>query len=459
MAAPQTLIIWEKTAYCRADDEKGWLRVPLVRPDDVIAVVQEHFKKNSKIALVYDPDTLQTEFSECPPGGRAIAREALAATHESIANMHTAWGIQESWPMPGSGGNHGTFCSYETAPILYPLLSPLRDLGYEVDNAFPLVTLGMQMGEAHGRTRIFMVIDQGSQAFVYLHTSTGVRAVRKLYAGKRPGEYDVWSEISMVFGEYGVSFDDGSQRPLMRVCQAPGTDMKTQCPYWDVLKEQAQVELVGFESLGIMLGSLQGRQPSSLMADMPKFINLDFAFKVMSGVLAAILLGFGIFTYIDLSKSRKDIRGLQTQDAGYAAQEARLRANKAEIESLNKLYSQDIFEKSRGRFKMLDVLPSAIPRDATLTQLFMGAFSGQGGAQPTGQEFRIAGVFWNWKASMQSGRNAPGGSASSATPFTQIKSSLETSVQGLLIPPANNQIQPNGDFLIQGTTPQENTSR
>ncbi len=446
MAAPQTLIIWEKTAYCR-DDDKGWRRIPLVRPDDMITVVQEHFKKNSRISLIYDPDTLQTEFSECPPGGRTIAREALAATHETIANMHTAWGVQHSWPLPGSGGNHGTFCSYETVPTLYPMLMPLRDLGYVIDDAYPLVSLGAQMGESHGRTRIFLIVDRESQAFVYLHTAAGVRAVRKLYAGKRQGDYDVWSEISMVFGEYGVTFDDGGQRPLVRICQAPGTDLKTQCPYWDVLQEQAQVELVSFDALGIMLGALQRRDPSSLMADMPKFINLDFGFKIMGVIFAAMLLGAGIYAYIDLGRDKREIRALQTQDMGFAAQEAKLKANKAEIESLNKLYAQDIFEMSRGRFKLIDVLPAAIPKDATLTQASIGA----GG----GLDFRLSGVFWNWKANMQRGKSMPGGNAANATPFTQIKSTLETSVQGLLIPPAGNQIQPNGDFFIQGTTPQE----
>lgn len=445
MAAPQTLIIWEKTAYCHNGD-KGWIGIPLPRPDDVIAVVQEHFKKKSKITLVYDPDTMQTEFAECPPGGRAIAREALAATHESITNMHTAWGVQESWPIPGSGGNHGTFCSYETAPSLYPLLTPLRELGYVIENAFPLTSLGMQMGESFGRTRIFLLIDQGSQAFVYLHTSAGVRAVRKLYAGKRAEAYDVWSEISMVFGEYGVNFDDGGQRPVLRICQAPGTDVKTQCPYWDVLNAQTQMELVGFESIAIMLGHLPSKHASSLMTDMPKYVDMDFGLKITGAVFAAILLGLGIYAYIDLSKDYREIRNLQTQANGYAVQEARLRANKNEIESLNKLYSQEIFEKSRGRFKLLDALSTAIPRDATLTQMSIGANDGL--------EFRLAGVFWNWKAGVQRGKPAPAGAASNATPFTQIKSSLETSVQGLLSPPAGNQIQPNGDFVIQGTTPQ-----
>lgn len=446
MAAPQILIVWEKTAYWR-DGDKGWLRIPLGRPDDMISVVQEHFNKKGKISLIYDPDTLQTEFSECPPGGRAIAREALAATHETIANMHTAWGVQHSWPLPGGGGNHGTFCSYETVPALYPMLMPLRDLGYVIDDAYPLVSLGAQMGEAHGRTRIFLVIDHESQAFVYLHTAAGVRAVRKLYAGKRQGDYDVWSEISMVFGEYGVTFDDGGQRPLVRICQAPGTDLKTQCPYWDVLQEQAQVEPVSFDSIEIMLGAIQRRNPGSLMADMPRFINLDFSFKVMGAIFAAILLGAGIYAYIDLGKDKREIRALQTQDMGFAAQEAKLKANKAEIESLNKLYAQDIFEMSRGRFKLIEALPSAIPKEATLTQASIGVNGGR--------DFRLAGALWNWKTNIQRGKDMPGGSAANASPFTQIKSALETGVQGLLIPPADNQIQPNGDFLIQGTTPQE----
>lgn len=252
----------------------------------------------------------------------------------------------------------------------------------------------------------------------------------------------------MVLGEYGVTFDDGGQRPQVRIYHAPGTNMKADCPYWNVLETQAQTEVYNFDSLALLAKSLQSRHPSSLVIDMPKYADLSFGFKVACGVLTAVILGFGIYTLINLSKERREIRGLQTQDSGYAVQESKLQRNKTEIENLDRLYSQDIFELSDGRIRLLETLPAAIPREATLTQVNIGS----GG----GADFRVAGVFWNWKtmSQPQKGKNTLGAASTMATPFTAIKSNLESSIRGLLIPPATNQIQATGDFIIQGTTPQ-----
>ncbi|MDF9828344.1 Tfp pilus assembly protein PilN [Ereboglobus sp. PH5-10] len=435
MAKPQGLFIWEKTVYYN-DPVKGWLRKPLVRLEDAVSVVQEHYKKKSSLVMAYDPDIMQTEFAECPGGGRPIVREALSGSHESIANNLTGWGFQQPWPLPGSGGSFGSFCSYETVPSLSLLRSSLMDVGYSVPRAFPLATLAMHASATPGRTSIFMIVDKDSQAFVYINTMSGMKACRKLYAGKRQEAYDVWSEISMVFGEYGVTFEDGGQRPQMRIYQAPGTDVKTQCPYWDVLQAQAQVEVMGFGALELLLLSVPGKHSSSLMEDMPKTIVLDFGLQIATAVLLVVFIGFGIFAYLQLQKDSKTIKALTTQQNALTAQKVRLEKNKGEMENLQKLYAKDIFEYSSGRVQLIQMLPVAIPREGTLTSVNI-----------SGETFRLAGIFWKMNTTQPK-------TADTTDPTAAIKRTLEGSIPGLLVNQGGNKYTDGtGDFIVEGTTP------
>lgn len=442
MAKPQGIFIWEKTVYYN-HPVKGWGRSPLARLEDAASVVQEHYKKKSSLVLMYDPDVMQTEYAECPGGGRPIIREALSGSHETIANNLTAWGFQTPWPMPGSGGSFGTFCSYETVPSLNLLRSSLLDLGYSVPRAFPLATLAAYAPTTPGRTSIFIVVDRDSQAFVYINTMSGVRACRKLYAGKRAEAYDVWSEISIVFGEYGITLDDGAQRPQVRIYQAPGTDVKTQCPYWDLLQSQTQVEVLTFGALEILLLSVTARHSSSLMDDMPKTIVLDFGLQITAAVFAVALIGFGIYSYLSLQKDSKAIKSLNAQHGSLVTQKARLEKNKTEMETLRTLYAQDIFEYSKGRVQLMQTLSFAIPQEATLTT-----------ASASGETFRLNGIFWTQNNTATSHAPARGASASSNDPTAPIKRTLESSIQGLLVNQGGNKFNAtNGEFILEGITP------
>jgi len=438
-----SVIIWEKTIYCQMVG-KGWISEPLSRLEDAAALIQEHYKPKGRLAMLYDPDILQTEYTECPGNSRDIAHEALAGSHETIANSHTAWGLQQPWPIPGAGGANGTLCSYETTPSLYPLLTTLRELQYPVNRVFPFTSLAFNAANMPGRTFVFIVVDQRSQAYVYLQTAAGVRAARKLYAGKREN-YDVWSEISTVFNEYSLAFDDGGQRPLIRIYQAPGTDVKTQCPYWSVFQEQALTEVSSFDGLANVLNSLPPRHISSLVEDMPRHIDFDFGMKIAAAVLAVVFLGIGIYAWIDLDKDYTEIRRLEATKTNLTQQKNQLERNKKQIETLRALYSRDIFDLSDGRVQLLQLLPSAIPREATLTSVAAGHDGGAG--------FRLTGVFWNQRTSGAKQQPAAR-TAAATTPLTPITRTLETQIPGLLCAASGNQIQPTGDFVLQGTTPQ-----
>jgi hypothetical protein len=439
----QGIIIWEKTIYYRSAKEGKWSRATIDRVEDAAAIVQEHCKREAKLMMVYDPDVLQTEYAECPAGGRAIVREVLAGSHESLANPHTGWGYQTPWPISaGSGGNQGTFCSFETAPALYILNQTLYDLHYPVSRCFPFTSLAMFAGSTPGRTNVFLVVDKEGQAFIYLHTATGLRATRKISAGKRE-DFDIWSEISLVFGEYGVAFEDGGQRPTVRLYQAPGTDVKTQCPYWETLSTFGQVELHDFGALLVLLAGLMPRHNSSLLEDLPKNIGLDFGLKIAAGVLAFVLLAGGVYAYLDLGKDRDAIRKLETTQRSLMAQKVQLDRNKQEIEELRRLYANDIFDYSKGHLQLTQALPVAIPKDASLLNV------GIGGDGPS--RFRLTGIFWNQRTAA---RSSGGGNVNNVSPITPDIRHLESTISGLLVAQNtssfNNQT---GEFVVEGNTP------
>ncbi|MDR0352013.1 MAG: hypothetical protein LBI02_01205 [Opitutaceae bacterium] len=440
----QGIIIWEKAVYYRSAKSGQWARTPIERVEDAAAIVQEHYRRDTKMMMVYDPDLLQTEYAECPAGGRAIVREVLGSSHESLVNPHTGWGYQTPWAISaGAGGNQATFCSFETVPSLYLLSQTLYDLHYPVSRCFPFASLAMFSGATPGRTNIFLVVDNNGQAFVYLHTATGLRAARKISAGKRE-DFDVWSEISLVFGEYGVTFDDGGQRPTVRIYQAPGTDAKLQCPYWETLSAFGQVETHDLGALMILLAGLLPRHSSSLLEDLPKNINLNFGLQVTTSLLGLILLAGGVYAYFDLGKDNDDIRKLETTQRTLTAQKIQLDRNKKEIEELRRLYANDIFDYSTGHLQLARSLPVAIPKDATLLNV------GIGGDGPS--RFRLAGIFWNQKTAAT--RAGGGGNVNSINPSTSIKGHLESTIQGLLVSPNtssfNNQT---GEFVLEGNTP------
>jgi hypothetical protein len=437
----QGIIIWERAVYCQT--VKGWKRIGIERVEDAAAIVQEYCRRDTKLMLLYDPDVLQTEYSECPAGGREIVREVLASSHESLANPHTGWGFQAPWPISaGAGGTQGTFCSFETVPTLYLLSQTLYDLGHPVSRCFPFASLAMFAGSTPGRTNIFLVVDKDGQAFVHLNTATGLRAARKVSAGKRE-DFDVWSEISLVFGEYGVTFDDGGQRPHVRLYQAPGTDIKTQCSYWETLSTYGQVEIHDFGGLMMLLAGLPPRHNSSLIEDLPKNISLDFGLKIGASALAFILFAGGIYAYIDLGKDSKAIRGLEATQRTLMLQKTSLERNKREIEELRTLYANDRFDYSKGHLQLAEALPVAVPREATVLNMGIG--------REGPSRFRMAGIFWNQKTDA---RTAGGNAANNASPVTSITRYLESSIQGLLVSQNtssfNNQT---GEFVLEGSTP------
>jgi hypothetical protein len=438
----QTIFIWDRGVYYST--AKGWARTAIERVEDAAAIVQEHCKRDSKILLLYDPETLQTEYSECPGGGRAIVREVLAGSHESLNNPHTAWGFQSPWQISASaGGNHGTFCSFETIPTLYLLSQTLYDLRYPISRCFPIATLAMFSGATPGHTNVFLVVDKEGQAFVYLNTATGLRAARKVSAGKRE-DFDVWSEISLIFGEYGVTFEDGGMRPVVRIYQAPGTDAKTQCPYWETLAAFGQVEVHNFSVLATLFAGIPPRHTSSLIEDLPKNINLDFGLKFGAAVLATVLLGGGIYAYNDLSKASREIRVLEGQQSSLTTQKTSLERNKREIEELHKLYANDRFDYSHGHLQLLQALSGAIPRDATLLNISVGT--------EAPSKFKLNGIFWNQKvaASRQGGSTT----VNNLSPVTSITRHLESTIQGLLVAPSPNAFNSQtGDFVLEGNTP------
>jgi hypothetical protein len=439
----QGIIIWEKAIYYRSAKGGKWARTNIERMEDTAVVVQEHCQRDAKLMMVYDPDLLQTEYAECPAGGRAIVREVLAGSHESLINPQTGWGYQTPWPISaGTGGNQGTFCSFETVPALYLLNQTLYDLHYPVSRCFPFVSLAMFAGSTPGRTNVFLVVDQEGQAFIYLHTATGLRATRKISAGKRE-DFDIWSEISLVFGEYGVTFEDGGQRPTVRIYQAPGTDMMTQCPYWETLSSFGQVELHDFGALMVLLAGLMPRHGSSLLEDLPKNISLDFGLKVAAGMLAFILLAGGTYAWLDLGKNRDAIRKLETEQRMLTAKKIQLDRNKQEIEELRRLYANDIFDYSKGHLQLTHALPAAIPRDASLLNVNIG---GDGPSR-----FRMTGIFWNQRTAAKA---AGGGNVNNVNPATPVIRHLESTIQGLLVAQNtssfNNQT---GEFVVEGNTP------
>ncbi|MDR2981524.1 MAG: hypothetical protein LBV12_04665 [Puniceicoccales bacterium] len=441
MAKQETVIIWEKSLYCNVEG-KGFRKFALPRMEDAIAIIQEHIKEGTKLALIYDPDVLHTEYTECPSGGRNIVREAVSTTHEGIANIHTAWGYQTPVPVPGSNGSNSTFVSYETVPSLLLLKRGLEDIKRPLQRAFPLLSLATQAGSSPGRTSIFIIVDHESQAFVYLHTSTGVRACRKLYSGKRDDYYDVWAEISLVFGEYGLTFDDGGQRPAIRVYQAPGTDIKTQCPYWETLHQMAQVESYNLSVLAGLLNNLPARHCSSLMEDMPRTVRMDLGFQIANGVVGLVLLGVGIYAFMVLSEQSQELTQLKATQSSLTLQKGILMRNKGEMEKLQALFAKGIFEAGKGRMKLLEVLSVAIPRDATL-------ISASAGIEEK-HAFQLKGIFWNASTDGPAGR---GSSAHSNTLVTPISLSLANLVSGLLVGDKTTFVPATGDFNVIGTTP------
>lgn len=447
MAKTETVFIWEKSLYCSVAG-KGWRSFPLARLEDAVALIQEHIKEGTRINLVYDPDLLHTEYTECPTGPRNIVREAVAATHEAIGNMHTAWGFQTPVPIPGSNGNNSTFVSYETVPSLLLLRKSLEEIKRPIHRAHPLLSIATQAGASPGRTTIFIVVENEKQAFIYLHTATGVRACRKLYAGKRDDFYDVWAEISLVFGEYGITFEDGGQRPAVRVYQAHDTDIKTQCSYWDSLQQMAQVEAYNFSVLASMAGNLPGRHTSSLMEDMPRTVRLDMGFQIACGVFGVALLGLGIYAYFVLSEQSRQIDGLATEEKNYTAQKTLLVRNKTEMEKLQTLYAQDIFEAGGSRWKFLDAVVRITPREATLVGVTAGSPMREGGEEK--HAFQVDGIFWNAGVDATDGRNA----GNSTTLITPITMGLSKEIPGLLVTEDPGALRPaTGDFTIKGKTP------
>lgn len=447
MKAPkqqQGVIIWEKAIYYRAAKGGKWTRSHIDRVEDAAAIVQEHCIPDTRLMMIYDPDVLQTEYAECPAaGGRSVVREVLAGAHENLINPLTAWGYQAPWPITaGGGGNQGTFCSFETIPALYLLNQTLYDLHYPVNRCFPFASLAMFAGATPGRTNIFLVVDKEGQVFIYLNTATGLRATRKISAGKRE-DFDVWSEISLVFGEYGVTFDDGGQRPTVRLYQAPGTDVKTQCPYWETLSTFGQVELHDFSGLMILLTALPPRHSSSLLEDLPKNIRLDFGLKIATGVFAFILLAGGVYAWFSLGKASDEIRRLETRQRTLTAQKTQLERNQREIEELRRLYANDIFEYSKGHLQLVQALPDAIPRDASLLNV------GVGNDAPS--RFHMNGIFWNQKtASKKEGSS----NVNTVSPVTSIIRHLESTIPGLLaVQNASSFNSQTGDFVVEGNTP------
>ncbi|AHF89631.1 hypothetical protein OPIT5_04650 [Opitutaceae bacterium TAV5] len=441
-----SIIIWEKSAWCQIPG-KGWTRLHLSRLEDIAAVVQEHCAKGDSLTFLYDPEILQTEFTECPFGGRTVIREALSSTHESIANPHTAWCYQVPWPLSAtSGGNQGTFCSYETTPSLHLINQTLGDLGYSVAGAFPMASVTTHGGFAAGRTSVLLVVDpQQGQAFVYIFAANGVRACRKLYGAGR-ADYDIWSAISMVLGEYGVTLEDGGQRPYIRIYQAPGCDCKTQCPYWDIFKAQAQVELLDFGSLATLIRRIPSGHSSSLLADLPRAIRLDRGMRIASIVTGILVLGLAGYAIFDLGKERTAISAKRKQENLAQQQRNHLQDNRLEIDNLRRLYSQDIFEYSRGRVALMESLATAIPREATLISV-------RAGGEPPAV-FDIRGVFWNRNVEAASARGKKGAPAGDSAPLAGIKSTLENTVRGLLVNPESTQFTGgSGDFVLTGTTP------
>jgi hypothetical protein len=437
MAKTETVIIWEKSLYCHSA-KGGWKRFILERMEDAAALIEENIAPKTRLGIIYDPDILQTEFTDCPTGGRTIVREALSSTHEPVANGYTAWGYQVPTPIAGMPGRGTTFCFYETTPVFYSFRKTLGALKYPVTRTFSLAALAGQVSHTPGRTSLFLVVDEGLQAFVYLQTAAGVRACRKLYAGKREGYFDIWAEINLVLSEYGVSLDDGNQRPQVRIYHAPDMDVKAQCPYWESLSQMTQVEVYNISSLGSLLANMPANDVGSLTEDMPKMIDCNIFFQVFTGLFVAGLLGVAITAFIDLSADMKQIRIL-TGDRDRAGTENRnLLRNKSEMETLQELYSQTIFETSKLRMQIFDLLSSVVPKEATLFAIVAGT--------EAQEHVRLSGVVWNAASNRGSG-SAPAARGTVGA----VPPSLLPIVQGITSQVSGIQLDVKRDVILDAT--------
>lgn len=456
MAKTETVIIWEKSLYCHSA-KGGWQRFILERLEDAATLIEENIAPRTRLAIIYDPDILQTEFTDCPTGGRAIVREALSSTHEPVANGYTAWGFQVPVPIAGMPGRGTTFCFYETTPVFYSFRKTLETLKYPVARVFSLASLAGQVSHTPGRTSLFLVVDEGLQAFVYLQTATGVRACRKLYAGKREEYFDIWAEINLVLSEYGVSLGDGNQRPQVRIYQAPGVDVKTQCPYWESLSQLAQAELYSLVSLGSLIANMPANDVGSLTEDMPKTIDCNIFFQIFTGLFIAGILGAGGYAYFDLTEDSQKIAKLTDDKKKATGENQNLLRNKTEMETLTQLYSQAIFEASKLRMQVFSLFPSIVPKDATL----MGVDAGI----EAPEQIRLNGIFWN--EGSRSARPAPGapqggGRGGSVIPalLMPIVQGLSSQVPGLQIDGKRDALlDANGEFFLTARLPLLNDAK
>ncbi len=423
------VIIWDNTVFIKPDDG-AWKRGEFTRLEDAADLLRDNIPVGAQVRMIYDPESLITEFEEAPKGNRKIVGLALSDRHAALTSETQVWGYQPQWSMPGKV-TYATFLHTESNTGFLLLRDRLeRDLQVNIEGAWPLLTPALQPKPERTRAMLTIVHDaQAGNVYIGGYQQSGERLSVKL---KHLEPSRLWPELYETMRAAGVSL--GDDRRIGARIQFYSTDTTEQigasCPYWKDLSQQNDLQFGTLDQFAKAVGKLPINHPSNLTKALPSDLRIDGLLKTVTTLTAAAVVL--IAAYYGYSLYTLNIKGqfLLSQQRALAERSRHLNDNRQEITNLKLLYGTDVGWTSAGRAEFLRALPSAIPTTASATELFVDEAGG----------FRVTGLFW--KTSEKD---------SVKTLVKPIEQALITNLPTLVVASDRSQFEPKtGRFTISG---------
>ena len=377
------VIIWDNTVFIKPDDG-AWKRGEFARLEDAADLLRDNIPVGAQVRMIYDPESLMTEFEEVPKGGRKIVGLALSDRHAALTSETQVWGFQPQWAMPGKV-THATFLHTESNTGFLLLRDRLeRDLQVHIGGAWPLLTPALQARQERARATLTIVHDaQAGNVHIGGYQQNGERLSVKL---KHLDPTRLWPELYEIMRAAGVSL--GNDRRVGARIQFYSTDTTEltgpSCPYWGELSQQNDIHIATLDQFAQVIRKLPINHPSNLTKALPGDVRIDGLLKGATALTAAAVVLIAAIYGLRIHSLNTRGQSLLNEQRALDERSRHLNANRQEITNLKLLYGTDVGWTSPGRAEFLRALAGAIPTTASVTELVVDDAG----------SFRIAGLFW-----------------------------------------------------------------
>lgn len=328
--------------------------------NNIVAYLNGHKQGTIRgVRLIYQPDHLSTENTDCPNAKRKHLRESLTPIYPVLKKDSVAWSYQRI--IPHQEG-FGTFVHFENKPALRRLSEAFKSLRINVLGAWPLMSLLELLGanaQENSLLLVGMLLD--NRAALYNSDQNDTRDFQIFEGTNRHAEF-----ASAVAQATKLHIETELSKPTLILVEQNLSFIQG-LPEGTAILEQTATTHIPFQEIFGYFERLNPKDTANLYRreTKPK-PNLILNLVSVALLLSAAALGYRFYANYQDINAKTQYR--EERKAALSKDNETLRLNRAKIQKYDRLI-KELSGTGNSRSLLLNHIEKTIPPEITLSAI------------------------------------------------------------------------------------------